>query len=167
MSTLDALRVAAKNYAAAEAEHSKLVAFGAHQSAANALERLKAATRELVLAADLHAAREYEGLAELIRTGHTFMSAKRVKELRGDMAPARKRTGRARAIIPRFSEMVDRSRKNGQRALDRLASQAKRGADFGDGVKWQGMPELFTDPRVGFAACLMSDGSLDHAKAAS
>lgn len=130
MNTLDALRVAAKNYAAAESEHSKLVQFGAHQSAANALERLKAVTRELVRAADLHAAREYEGIAELIRTGHTFTSAKRIKELRGDTAPAAKRTRKPRAIIPKFSEMVDRSRKNGQRALDRLASQAKRDADF-------------------------------------
>lgn len=135
MSTLDALRVAAKNYTAAEAEHSKLVSFGAHQSAADALERLKAVTRELVRAADLHAAREYEGLAELIRSGHSFVSAKRIKRLRGDDGrAAQKRTGKPRAIIPTFGEMVDRSRKNGRRVLDKLASQAKRGAEFSSGV---------------------------------
>lgn len=92
--SLDELRRAARNYAAAENRYHAVVANadGPHNGTRQAKTELDAAHRALVRAGDVHAARKTEGIVDLIRSGHTHLTAKRVLEMRakGDGKPRNK-----------------------------------------------------------------------------
>lgn len=99
MSTLDDLRNAAVSYAEARTLYSGIGLFmlGRHTASVTAAKKaLDSATRSLITASDLHAARGRDGLADLIRSGHTIESAKRVMALRGERTAKAGRTFKKR-----------------------------------------------------------------------
>lgn len=104
--SLDDLRRAARNFAAAETQYNALVS-------AKTKATLAAASRALVTAGDVHAARKSEGIADLIRSGHTFESAKRVMEMRsnGD----RKARAKPKAKIAPKKKWVFRGKRKAKR----------------------------------------------------
>lgn len=148
VTTLDELRAAARAWVRIDEEHAKLIVAGPHEHerARAARERANGALRALVTAADLHAARGEEGLADLIRSGHSLDSAKRVRKLRSqaeleragraaskaikqagaalaELAPVMKR--KPKAVIPTFGEMKRDTSKGGRHALDRMAGKPR------------------------------------------
>lgn len=99
--SLDELRRAARCFAKAEDRYNGLVAFGARASATQAKAELDAATRALVTAGDVHAARGNDGIVDLIRGGHTHESAKSVLAMRAQAkAPQPASKTRKRSLKP-------------------------------------------------------------------